>query len=68
MKFTATRLAVVALLAVVVGVAIALIVYVTLVAGVIFLVLAVTGTFIAYRQKQRLAAAANPAANRIEHT
>lgn len=68
MKLTLPRFAIVALLAAIVGVAIALIVYVALVAGVIFLALAATGTVIAYRQKRRLAAAAHAAPDRIERT
>lgn len=66
MKLTTTRFALVALLAILVGVFVALVIYVTVLVGVIFLVLAVTGTALAYRQKRRLAAAANVPPEKIE--
>jgi hypothetical protein len=66
MKLAVARFTLVALIAAVVGVAVALIVYVALVAGVIFLILAATGGALAYQQKRRLASAANSAPRRID--
>lgn len=66
MKVTVARFAFVALIAALVGVFIALVVYVTLVAAVIFLAVAAVGTAIAFRQKKRLAAGTPVAPERIE--
>jgi len=66
MKVTLARFALVALVAALVGVFVALVVYVTVVVAVIFLGLAAVGTAIAFRQKKRLAAATSVAPEKIE--
>jgi len=66
MKVTLARFALVALVAALVGVFVALVVYVTVVVAVIFLGLAAVGTAIVFRQKKRLAAATSGTPEKIE--
>ncbi len=66
MKVTVPRLALVALLAALVGVTLALVVYVTVVAAVVFFVIAAIGTALAFRRRKRIPADPTAAPGKIE--